>query len=225
MRVLIYSHNRLFGECLKRGLSRERDVAWVAHAVDLSRVAELEEELLGASILVDLASADVSAVVEKVSLLVPDACFLALGVGEGDGDALIKCARIGFQGIVPVDTPLDELCGLIRAAQRGEMKLAPKAVAGLFRALHERLSDQAVIVPAEPEILTRREREVCTLVCEGLTNKEIARELNRSVGTVKNHIHAILGKLEVPRRGAIPSRFMEQWPDGAHPMAANGDRA
>ncbi|MEL6169856.1 MAG: LuxR C-terminal-related transcriptional regulator, partial [Pseudomonadota bacterium] len=55
--------------------------------------------------------------------------------------------------------------------------------------------------------LTRREREVCLLVCEGLTNKEIAREMNRSVGTVKNHIHSILGKLDVPRRGAIPARF------------------
>jgi two-component system nitrate/nitrite response regulator NarL len=35
---------------------------------------------------------------------------------------------------------------------------------------------------------------------KGLTNKEIARDMNLSVGTVKHHVHSILGKLRVTRR-------------------------
>jgi Bacterial regulatory proteins, luxR family len=42
-----------------------------------------------------------------------------------------------------------------------------------------------------------------TLLCEGLTNKEIAREVNRSVGTVKNHVRSILSELDLPQRGAV----------------------
>ena len=55
------------------------------------------------------------------------------------------------------------------------------------------------------DCLTRREREICSLVAAGLTNKEIAREVNRSVGTIKNHVRSILTKLDLPRRGTVPA--------------------
>lgn len=51
--------------------------------------------------------------------------------------------------------------------------------------------------------LTRREREIAVLVEEGLSNKEIACTLNISPATVKNHVHMILDKLNLPRRRMI----------------------
>jgi non-specific serine/threonine protein kinase len=48
--------------------------------------------------------------------------------------------------------------------------------------------------------LTPREREVLDLVAEGLTNREIAERLVVTEGTAKNHVHSILGKLEVTSR-------------------------
>jgi DNA-binding NarL/FixJ family response regulator len=51
--------------------------------------------------------------------------------------------------------------------------------------------------------LTRREREIAVLVEEGLSNKEIACSLNISPATVKNHVHMILDKLNLPRRRMI----------------------
>lgn len=48
--------------------------------------------------------------------------------------------------------------------------------------------------------LTRREREIASLVEEGMSNKEIACALNISPATVKNHVHMILDKLNLPRR-------------------------
>ena len=49
--------------------------------------------------------------------------------------------------------------------------------------------------------LTLRERQILSLVEQGLTNKEIARSLGIELATVKNHVHHVLEKLQVSRRG------------------------
>ncbi len=62
--------------------------------------------------------------------------------------------------------------------------------------------------PADPggpaARLTARERQIALLVCRGLTNKEIGRDLAISPSTVKNHMHAIHSKLGIDRRTKLP---------------------
>jgi two-component system, NarL family, nitrate/nitrite response regulator NarL len=53
------------------------------------------------------------------------------------------------------------------------------------------------------QMLTRREREVARLVARGLSNKEVARELGLSSGTVKLHLHRIFQKLGVKGRSSL----------------------
>jgi VCBS repeat-containing protein len=52
-------------------------------------------------------------------------------------------------------------------------------------------------------MLTHRERQIARLVCDGLSNKEIARQLNVSRGTVKVHLHNIFQKLEISNRTVL----------------------
>ncbi|WOH53684.1 LuxR C-terminal-related transcriptional regulator [Bradyrhizobium sp. sBnM-33] len=52
-------------------------------------------------------------------------------------------------------------------------------------------------------MLTHRERQIVRLVCDGLSNKEIARQLNVSRGTVKVHLHNIFQKLEISNRTVL----------------------
>jgi DNA-binding NarL/FixJ family response regulator len=54
-------------------------------------------------------------------------------------------------------------------------------------------------VLAGPE-LTARQRQILALIDQGLTNKEIARALRITVPTVKNHVHNLLGRLNVRYR-------------------------
>jgi DNA-binding NarL/FixJ family response regulator len=55
--------------------------------------------------------------------------------------------------------------------------------------------------------LTSREKEVLCLVADGYTNQEIANKLIIECGTVKNHVHNILKKLEVNIRYEAASIF------------------
>ena len=58
-------------------------------------------------------------------------------------------------------------------------------------------------------MLTSREHDIVALIDGGLSNKEIARQLKISTPTVKNHVHNILEKLQVRRRGAAAAVLRE----------------
>jgi len=91
---------------------------------------------------------------------------------------------------------VDELAEAIRAARAGRATLAPEAVQALIQATSEERKPGADLTP--------REREVLTLVVEGLNNREIGERLTVSRSTAKAHVSNILSKLGVSNRaGAI----------------------
>ena len=59
----------------------------------------------------------------------------------------------------------------------------------------------------QPEALTSRKYQVAALVCRGLPNKQIARELSLCEGTVKQHVHNIFHKLRIRNRCALIAFF------------------
>ncbi|MDF0521226.1 LuxR C-terminal-related transcriptional regulator [Bradyrhizobium yuanmingense] len=64
------------------------------------------------------------------------------------------------------------------------------------------------------ELLTPRERQIVRLVSEGMSNKEIAHQLNVSDGTVKVHLHNIFQKLEITNRTVLATLALLQRPSG-----------
>ncbi|MDE5441895.1 response regulator [Bradyrhizobium sp. CSA207] len=64
------------------------------------------------------------------------------------------------------------------------------------------------------ELLTHREGQIARLVSEGMSNKEIARQLNLSQGTVKVHLHNIFQKLEITNRTVLATIALLQRPSG-----------
>jgi DNA-binding NarL/FixJ family response regulator len=75
----------------------------------------------------------------------------------------------------------------------------------MFRRLAALAGSREVV--ADDAQLTSRERQILKFVDEGLSNKEIAHRLQIGVSTVKNHVHRILEKLHVSRRGEAAARL------------------
>ncbi|WP_027571879.1 response regulator transcription factor [Bradyrhizobium sp. WSM1743] len=69
------------------------------------------------------------------------------------------------------------------------------------------------------ELLTHRERQIVRLVSEGMSNKEIARQLNLSPGTVKVHLYNIFQKLEITNRTVLATLALLQRPSGFGTLA------
>ena len=103
---------------------------------------------------------------------------------------------------------LDDLRRAIDSVARGESIVSPKMAASLLRRVSTLAADRAA--PPAIEELTVREREIVGLIEQGLANKQIAARLNIELATVKNHVHRILEKLDVTRRGEIAARLRHQ---------------
>jgi NarL family two-component system response regulator LiaR len=105
-----------------------------------------------------------------------------------------RAIEAGAVGYLYKDVEEDELIDAIRSAREGRPVLAPEAM----KALMDRTVAPVELPAVEP--LTKREREVLSLVAQGMTNPQIAEQLVISTSTVQFHVHNILGKLGVGTR-------------------------
>lgn len=126
---------------------------------------------------------------------------LVIGLRESERE-ILKYVEAGADGYVLRDNSVDSLLEKVRAADQGEALVSPDIAYALMSRLTElaQLFSRVEMGLDEPIDLTPREQEVLDLVSEGLTNQEIADRLYIEVGTVKNHVHSILQKLDVNSR-------------------------
>ncbi|MEU3642207.1 response regulator transcription factor [Lentzea sp. NPDC034063] len=116
-----------------------------------------------------------------------------------DSDEYIATAlRSGAAGFLLKDTAPDQLAQFVRTLAAGGVVLSPKVTRTVVDGYlgSGAGSPEAVRI----ERLTERERAVLVLVAEGLSNADIAARIHVSVGTVKDHVSAILAKLGVGSR-------------------------
>ncbi|RLP09696.1 response regulator [Propionibacterium australiense] len=113
-----------------------------------------------------------------------------------DDDALVQAAlAAGASGFLLKDTSVEGLTAAVRAVLDGGMVIDPRVAKAAMRTMNAR--DESLA------ILTRSERVVAELVARGLTNSEIAETLVLAEGTVKNHVSALLRKLDARDRTAL----------------------
>jgi two-component system nitrate/nitrite response regulator NarL len=116
--------------------------------------------------------------------------LLAASIEDRD---LVRAAAGGAYAIASKHVAPETLMTVLQETAAGE--LLPLAVVGD----NLRYAQKCVT----PTLLSARERQVVDLVSEGLSNKEVARRLNLSAGTVKVHLHRVYRKLSVSNRTAL----------------------
>ncbi|MFF9981843.1 response regulator [Streptomyces erythrochromogenes] len=116
-----------------------------------------------------------------------------------DEDALLDAIMAGAAGYVLKQIKGSDLVSAVRTVATGQSMLDPATTARLMQSLR---SPEAAGEPQDARLatLTERERAVLALIGDGLTNRQIAKQLYLSEKTVKNHISRLLGKLGVERR-------------------------
>jgi len=116
-----------------------------------------------------------------------------------DDDYLYGALRAGAAGFLVKDMALDDILDAIRVVATGDGLLAPSVTRRLIREFAERPVSAAPAVRAALGI-TDREREVLTLIGNGLSNTEIAARLSISVATAKTYVTRLLAKLDARDR-------------------------
>jgi two-component system, NarL family, nitrate/nitrite response regulator NarL len=198
-RAYIVSEVRLYREGLITSLSRQQGLVVVGAGTRsdaLDQLGRLKPDVM----LLDVASRESLGLPRLARRLVPQLHVIAFAVAEVEADVL-ACAEAGFCGYVAQDGSVEDLVGAVRCAISGELVCSPRIASLLFSRLGH-LSTPGTITTVGGQ-LTPREREIAALVACGLSNKEVARRLGVSGATIKNHVHNILQKLNLQRRGEI----------------------
>ncbi len=127
--------------------------------------------------------------------------MLILGLAESKAEVL-HYVEAGAAGYVLQEDSVDALLAKLRSTYAGVPMISPEIVGALLSRVTELAQDneRAEVVPNASIELTTREREILTLIGQGLSNQQIAERLVIEVGTVKNHVHRILQKLNVTDR-------------------------
>jgi len=203
IRLIIASLVHLVREGLAATLRDCTDVI-VVDAIDLdptgsAKLADAQPDV----VLVDLSQTDPAAAARMIKAASRGTRLVAFALDETD-DHVFACAAAGFCSYVSRESGAVELRRALVDAVAGRMHCAPHIAAAMFARLAGLLQQPCFHGPLPA--LSSRESEILALVEQGRSNKEIARQLAISVATVKNHMHNILQKLQVGRRGQAAAR-------------------
>jgi two-component system nitrate/nitrite response regulator NarL len=134
----------------------------------------------------------------------PEAKVMALAVPAVENE-VVAWAEAGAHGFLTCEGSVEDLVLAIENVVRDEVACPPRLAAALLRRIGTLAAARSS--GSLERRLTYRERQIAELLEEGLSNREIATHLHIELTTVKNHVHNILEKLHVHRRGEAVARL------------------
>lgn len=191
IRLLIVDDHEVVRQGLRAFLELQPDMAIVGEAGDGEMAVQRASELQPDVVLLDLVmpGGDGVAAITAIRDAVPSARILVLTSFARDAD-LSAAIQAGATGYQLKDIDPETLATAIRDVSQDRPSLHPAVASQLMRHAAEPLGAE----------LTAREREVLSLLTEGLANKQIAIRLKISDKTVKTHVSSVIAKLGVADR-------------------------
>ena len=202
VRVLIVDDHGIMRAGLRMLLESQPGITVVGEASTCADALALATSTQPDVIVLDLDLGGENAVESIPTLLrtAPDTRILVL-TGVRDPEVHRQAIRHGAMGLVLKEKAVETLLQAITKVRAGEVWLEPTMIARVLGDLtRPQPSPQASSEATKIASLTEREREVITLVGEGLRNKHIAERLYISEATVRHHLTAVFAKLGVSDR-------------------------
>jgi DNA-binding NarL/FixJ family response regulator len=201
--VYLLAENRLLRETLARLLAKRGGLS----IAGVSRYTESTVEEIFASgcaiLLMDsLATKQGTTLLGDLSERAPGIDVILFGMDE-DMDLFVRSAYLGVSGYVLQEASASEIIAAVQGVARGEAAWPPRLCMALGQHLsreHRTRAKFSMLPGGIKYCLTRRQLELIRLVERGLTNKEIATNLNLSEFTVKNHLSRIMKEVDADDR-------------------------
>jgi len=198
MKVLICDDQALIRDSLELLLRLEKDMLVVGQAQDGAEAVELAERHQPDLVLMDLKMPGMNGIeaTRQIRARWPQIKVLVLTTYDDD-EWLFDAIRAGAAGYLLKDTPRAEVITAVRGTVEGKAFVDP-AVAG--KLLGQVSGQQTQPATQITDKLTGREVDVLRLIAHGFSNADISVRLHLSEGTVRNHVSALLAKLDVTDR-------------------------
>ena len=196
IKIMITDDHSMIREGLKNLLELDGDIEVIAEAVDgedcLDKLLTVTPDVL----LLDINMPKMNGleVLKKLKERKSKVKVLVLTV-HNETEYLMKAVEIGINGYLLKDSESAELKKAICAINDGENYIQPSLIPSLNSKMIEKNEDEIKI-----ESLTKRELQVLKELAIGKFNRDIAKEMEISERTVKNHISSIFKKLDVTDR-------------------------
>ncbi len=204
VRVLVADDHPLFREGVARAIKEWPELELVGEVADGREALDLIRAELPHVAVVDmrlpgLDGAEIAAAVTRDGL----STRVLLLSAFSDEQIVFRALEAGAAGYLTKESTRDEIARAALAVGRGGTVLAPELAAGLASQIRQRgLGDTP--------ILTKREREVLVLLCDGKSAPQIASQLFLGTTTVKSHLGRLYEKLGVSDRAAAVAEAMRR---------------
>jgi DNA-binding NarL/FixJ family response regulator len=193
IKVAIVDDQRLFVDGLAKILGIQRDMVVVGRAHTGEEAVELCLRAEPDVVLMDLSMPGMGGIsaTRKLLSLLPRTQVLVLTVHTEDAN-LFQAIKAGAQGYILKDCTPEDLTSAIQSVHAGDTITSPD-IAKKMITTFEGIRSNTELTPS----LTEREIEVIKALAQGKSNKEIARDLDISEKTVRNHASNIYKKLHI----------------------------
>jgi two-component system NarL family response regulator len=204
MKILLADDHPLFLEGLSNLLTA-RGLEVVGTARDGLDALEQARMLHPDLILMDvnMPGVDGLAATRLIKAEMPDAKIVVLTM-SADDEYLFDAIKSGACGYLLKSQETDEFFAQLSDAARGEIVLSPGLAARIVQEFASERASQPAVAKGEPvEALSFRQRQVLTLVAQGLAYKEVGAKLFLTERTIKYHMGEIVQRLQMENRAQV----------------------
>jgi len=207
--ILLAEDHVVVRESIRQYLEREPNLSVVGEAGDGEEAVRMANELKPDLIVMDISLPKLNGIeaTKRIKELHPTAIVLVLTAYDYE-QYIFPLLEAGAAGYLLKDISSRELVDAIQTVYRGEAALHP----AIARKVLARFK-QAKVEPGrehELDLLSQRETAVLKMAARGMSNQDIAEELNLSVRTVESHLGSIFNKLGVASRTEAVIEAMRQ---------------